>query len=199
MPAPTPARRLFTAALGTETHTYAPLPTDHAAFVSHYLARGGAHDSEPHDFAAPLVRWRARADALGWQVSESLCTFATPAGVTVKRVYEAFRDEILRDLEAAMPVDAVLLNLHGAMVADGYDDCEGDLVTTIRARVGADVPIGVELDLHCHVSRAFMDASTAVIAYKEYPHIDFNERAEELFTIVEGRARWQPHAHDCDV
>jgi len=30
-------------------------------------------------------------------------------------------------VKAALPLDAVLINVHGAMVADGYDDCEGDL------------------------------------------------------------------------
>ena len=58
----------------------------------------------------------------------SLGASAPPAGPTVRRVWEDFRDEILQDLRRAMPVDGVLLNLHGAMVADGYDDCEGDIL-----------------------------------------------------------------------
>jgi microcystin degradation protein MlrC len=56
------------------------------------------------------------------------------------------RDEILAELRAAMPVDGVLLGLHGAMIAYGYDDAEGDLLERVRSIVGAKVPIGVELD-----------------------------------------------------
>ena len=52
-------------------------------------------------FGAPLAVWRGRAEAKGWQVVESLCAFAQPAGKTVKKVYESFRDEILADLEAS--------------------------------------------------------------------------------------------------
>ena len=52
------------------------------------------------------------------------------------------RDELLEQLKAAMPVDGVLLGLHGAMVADGYDDCEGDLLARARAIVGPNVVIG---------------------------------------------------------
>lgn len=179
--------KIFTACLGTETHTGAPLPTDMHGFESSHLVRGGAHGEPPHMFGAPLMIWRERARAKGWEVAEGLSAFATPSGITVKRVYEQLRDEILGELQAAVPVDAVMLSLHGAMVADGYDDCEGDLVARIRAIVGPEVPIAAEFDLHCHISRAFADELTALVIYKEYPHVDFRERAEELWRIMEGR------------
>ena len=124
-----------------------------------------------------------------------------PAGPTVQRVYEAFRDEILADLAKAMPVDAVLLSLHGAMVADATESCETDLVERIRAIVGPDVPIGVELDLHCHLTDELVAAATAIVIFKEYPHIDVRERAAELFDIVaaavEGRAAPRMALFDC--
>ena len=106
----------------------------------------------------------------------------SPAASPHAAVYEGFREEILEDLARAMPVDAVLLALHGAMVADGYDDCEGDILAAVRAIVGPDVPVGAELDLHCHLTDAMMEAATVLVAYKEYPHIDIPERAEHLFT-----------------
>jgi microcystin degradation protein MlrC len=141
------------------------------------------------------------AEARGWRVAESLCAFAQPAGKTVKTVYEAFRDEILRDLRAAMPVDAVLLSLHGAMVAEGYDDAEGDLLAQVRAIVGPEVPVGAELDLHANVSRQKLESATALVLFKEYPHIDVPERAEELFAIIadaiEGRTRPVMGWFDC--
>lgn len=75
-----------------------------------------------------------------------LAASAAPSGTVARKAYEHLRDQILADLHAAMPVDAVLLNLHGAMVADGYDDCEGDLLFGIRQTVGPRVAIGAELD-----------------------------------------------------
>ena len=180
------SKHIFTACLGTETHTWAPLPTDTKAYEDTYLVRGGQHPEAINMFGVPLVMWRERAEARGWRVTEGLCAFATPSGLTVKRTHEAFRDEIVEKLKAAMPVDAVLLSLHGAMVADGYDDCEEDLVSAIRAVVGPDVPIGCELDLHCHISRRFVEQVTAFVIYKEYPHVDFAARAEEVWTLIEG-------------
>src|SRR3546814_1290609 len=74
--------------------------------------------------------------------------------------------------------------LHGAMVADGHDDCEGDLIERVRGIVGAGVHIGVELDLHCHFSEQMRRHADAIIAYKEYPHTDILERAIELYRIA---------------
>ncbi len=178
--------KIFTACLGTETHTGAPLPTDLNAFETSHLVRNGDHADVPHMMGVPLVLWRERARAKGWTVIESLSAFATPSGPTVQKVYEDLRDEILGDLDAAMPVDGVMLSLHGAMVADGYDDCEDDLAHRIRQRIGPDVPICVEFDLHCHLTRRFIDDITAIVIYKEYPHTDSRERAEEVWTIMEG-------------
>jgi len=175
---------LFTASLGTETNTFSPIPTGAQLFADTSLVRGGAYGANPNLFALPMIEWRDRAWARGWQVTESLCTFAVPAGLTVQRIYEAFRDEILEDLDKAMPVDAVLLSLHGAMVADATESCETDLVERIRAMVGPNVPIGVELDLHCHLTNELVAASTAIVIFKEYPHIDVRERAAELFEIL---------------
>jgi len=193
--------KLFTACLGTETHTAAPLPTDLGGFESSHLVRDGAHGEVTHMFGAPLVLWRERAQAKGWEVVEGLSAFATPSGLVVRKVYENLRDEILDSLRAAMPVDMVLLSLHGAMVADGYDDGEEDLLRRIREIVGPDIPIGAEYDLHCHITRQFIDDLTALVIYKEYPHTDFIARAEELWAImeatIEGRIKPVISTFDC--
>jgi len=195
--------KVFIASLGTETNTFSPFPTGYRNFTETYLVRGGDHGEAPFIFAVPLIIWRRRAVERGWSVAESLCTFAQPAGVTLRAVYESFRDEIVTDLKGAMPVDMVLLSLHGAMVADGYDDCEGDLLAAIRAVVGPDVPIGAELDLHCHLTQAMIQNATAMITFKEYPHVDFAERAKELFQVMadtaEGKVRPHMALYDCNM
>ncbi len=178
--------RLFTATLGTETNTFSAPPTGLRLYEETCLFRKAGYGDKPPMFGAPLAVWRRMANAKGWEVVESLCAFAMPAGKTVKKVYEEFRDEILADLKAALPVDAVLLSLHGAMVAEGYDDAEGDLLAHVRAVVGPGVPVGAELDLHANVSRQKLESATALVLFKEYPHIDVPERAEDLFHVIEG-------------
>ena len=194
-------KKIFTACLGTETNSFSPMPTGMDLFTRTMLVRNGAHGDKPGLFALPLLVWRRRAQALGWQVVEGLAAFAMPAGDTTKTAYEALRDEILADLKRAMPVDAVLLNIHGAMIADGYPDAEGDLLARVRAVVGPDVRIGAELDLHCHLTEKKVASVDVMVIFKEYPHVDVTERAEELFTLMEamlaGRIRPVMAVHDC--
>ncbi|HZS81765.1 MAG TPA: M81 family metallopeptidase [Stellaceae bacterium] len=193
--------RIFTATLGTETNTFSALPTGMQLFEETCLFRKRSYGDTVPLFGAPLAVWRRLAEAKGWEVVESLCAFAMPAGRTVKAVYEGFRDEILADLAAALPVDAVLLSLHGAMVAEGYDDAEGDLLAHVRRLVGPQVPIGAELDLHGNVGPQKLENATALVLFKEYPHIDIPERAEDLFHLiagaVEGRTRPVMGWFDC--
>ena len=176
--------KIFTAILGTETNTFSPFLTGMENFERTMLVRNGDHGDEPRTFGLVQVKWREMVEARGWDVVESLAAFAMPAGITLRSVYESLRNEILDDLRSAMPVDVVLLGMHGAMVAEGYDDCEGDLITSVREIVGPDVPIGGELDLHCHISQQMVDDATVLIAYKEYPHTDILARAVELFDIT---------------
>jgi microcystin degradation protein MlrC len=195
--------RVFAATLMTETNTFSPFLTGLANFESSYLVRGGQHGDDPSSDALVPLRWRKLTEARGWTFIESLSAFAQPAGYTLRAVYEALRDEILADLQAALPVDMVLLNQHGAMAAHGYDDCEGDLTARTRALVGPDVPIGVELDLHCHLTELLVQSADAVITYKEYPHTDMPARAEELFQIIadaaEGKVRPVTALADCGM
>ena len=192
--------KVFITCLGTETNTFSNMPTGMTNFEETMLYHGDATASSTALFAMPLVIWREKAEAAGAEVIESLSAFAQPAGNTVKSVYEEFRNEILNDLKAAMPVDLVLLCLHGAMVADDYDDCEGDLTQRVRQIVGPDAVIGIELDLHCSITQTLTDHADVIITFKEYPHIDPPDRAHELFDIcwqtVQGDVKPVMNVHD---
>jgi microcystin degradation protein MlrC len=181
----------FLACLGTETNTFSSIPTGRVAFADTMLCRGDGTSKGKHPIAEPLRIWKSKAEASGSRVTESICAFAEPAGTTVRTVYEAFRDDLLADLRSALPVDVVLLSLHGAMVADGYVSTETDLLQHVRDLVGPKVTIGVELDLHCHVTPAMVSSADLIVTYKEYPHTDIPARAHEVFTIATARARGQ--------
>jgi microcystin degradation protein MlrC len=193
--------KIFTATLGTETNTFAASPTGRGGFEEFGIHYGDGSVKDAEGMGALMRCLRDRAEADGHEVVESLCTFAQPLGPTVRAVYEEFRDRILDDLRAALPVDAVQLFMHGAMVAEGYDDCEGDLLAQVRGIVGPTVAIGAELDLHCHFTEVMRASADAVVAYKEYPHVDGKERALELYRIVvdtaQGRVRPTTAVFDC--
>ena len=174
--------KLFVAGVATETNSFSPIPTGDLLFESTYLSRTPTSDP-PSLFSAPLHTWREMGEALGWEVHDGLCTFAQPAGTTVRATYEAYRDEVLDQVRALKP-DVVLYGLHGAMIADGYDDCEGDLLRRTREILGPDAVIGAELDLHNHLTDTMLDATDLIVGFKEYPHTDVLDRARELFDLT---------------
>lgn len=176
--------RVFVATFGTETNTFASFPTGIDDFRRLWV-EGNVASATPSPWVAPAQCWVRRAAELGWEVVESIHTFAEPAGPTTRSAYEMMRDRILSDLAAAGPVDAVLMFLHGAMIAEGYDDCEADFVSRMRAQVGPKVRIGLELDLHAHLDEALLDVTDIIVFYKAYPHIDYAERADDLFTLMQ--------------
>ncbi|HEX4198281.1 MAG TPA: M81 family metallopeptidase [Caulobacteraceae bacterium] len=193
--------RLFMAMLATETNTFAPLPTGWAAFKESGYFKGDASRHPDASTGVLLAEWRGLAEKDGIEVAEGTACAAQPGGRTLRGVYEALRDEILEQLAAALPLDVVLLNLHGAMVAEGYDDCEGDILARVRALTGSRTIVGVELDLHCNVTEAMFEAADAIIAYKEYPHTDELERGRELYALCRdaalGKVRPVTAVFDC--
>ncbi len=180
--------RVFSAALATETNTFAPMPTGLASFHERGYYKAGKHPDHLSFFAGPLWAARQRGKAQGWTLLEGLVAAAQPGGITTRAAYEALRDELLADLQAALPIDMVLLGLHGAMVADGCDDCEGDLLQRVRAIVGPKVVVGAELDPHNHLSAAMVESADLLVAFKEYPHTDILERALELVDLCQAQA-----------
>jgi microcystin degradation protein MlrC len=194
--------KLFMATLATETNTFSPIPTGRTAFMGErtwFRDDGSRHP--PQIGNIPLIAWRRLGTEDGHGIVESICTFAQPGGTTVRAVYEELRDLLLADLRAAMPVDVVLLFLHGAMVAEGYDDCEGDTLARVREIVGQQAVIGAVLDLHCHLTETMRTAANILVTYKEYPHDDMAERAADVYRLslqtAAGTIRPVMAYHDC--
>jgi microcystin degradation protein MlrC len=181
--------RIFTAMLATETNTFSPIPTGWSCFEDSGIERSGGITRK--GTGSLLHMWGEMAAADGHEVVHSLAAWAPPAGKTVRSVYEALRDEILADARKGAPLDVALISLHGAMVADGYDDCEGDILTRLRDVLGPGAIIGVELDLHCHITQTMLDKADAIITFKEYPHIDGGARGRELFRLCVDAAAGQ--------
>ena len=125
--------KMFFSTLGTETNSFSPIPTGYNVWKGMMLF----HRDEPVEGLDPGAVLGALCAERGWDFTRGLIAYAQPAGPTPKRVYEELRDELLRDIKDAMPLDGVALLLHGAMIAEGYDDCEGDTLQRVRELVGA--------------------------------------------------------------
>ncbi|MFP6824080.1 MAG: M81 family metallopeptidase [Pseudomonadales bacterium] len=127
----------------------------------------------------------AACDRLGFEVVPLLIATAVPSGTIQSETYESFKQEILAGIEAAKPIDAVFLDLHGAGVVEHLEDLEGDLAVAVRNLVGEAVPITAVFDLHGNVTQTMADALDGVFACHQYPHVDLHERADEAIQLID--------------
>lgn len=176
--------KIFAGRIATETNTFLGTVTNLNDFL--VLRSAGVLNGRAPDLSLDVVSevWRRQAEVLGYTFVSGLNAYAQPGGITEQTSYESLRDDLLGDLSAAMPVDVVLLMLHGAMLAQGYDDCEEDIIRRVRNIAGHDAVIGVEFDLHCHLRAPKIACADIVVTYKEYPHVDAADRAAELFDLA---------------
>jgi len=192
--------KAFIASLMTETNEFSPFPTGYDDFgflegaannnsEEAMIFRGEGKAQKAENFYGFFNQLLNRIDQYGWENAFSILAYAQPAGPTTKSVYESLRDEIINDLRHAMPVDVIYLYLHGAMIADGYNDCEGDLLMHVRKLAGESVKIGILLDPHCHLSEEMIDFSDLIVCLKEYPHTDSLDRGLELLDLLGKTAR----------
>ena len=109
---------------------------------------------------------------------------ALPGGVIEEATYVSLKQEMLDGLQAMLPLNAVYLDLHGAMNVFGLDDAEADLVAAVRAVVGADCLLGASMDLHGNVSELLVNRVDLFSAYRTAPHIDEEETRAKVCGLL---------------
>jgi microcystin degradation protein MlrC len=129
------------------------------------------------------------AERLGVEVIPTFAATTEPSGTIARDAYVAMRDELLAGIRAAGTLDAVCLALHGAGVAEGIDDLEGELLGAVRAAVGPDLPVVVTLDLHGNITPEMAERATALLGCHLYPHTDSYERGVEAVELAVKAAR----------
>ena len=184
--------RVVLAMMKHETNTFSPVPTDLARF-----SRGA---ERPLAGAEILAAYRGTgsctagfidvAEGAGAEIVPSVAANAPPSGAVETAAYEYICDTILEALGRGC--DAILLDLHGAMVTERHEDGEGELLTRIRA-IAPDIPIGVTLDMHANLYPAMVENADVIAGYQTYPHIDYHETgvraARPIFAMLGGEAR----------
>jgi len=195
--------KIFTACLAHETNTFVTRPTTLGDFEAEGIRRHAEDKADPGLVMKMIGAMREAAAVEGHRLVEGLAAVAAPGGPVERATHESLRDELLAGLAAALPVDGVTLILHGSMVAEGCEDCEGDLLERMRGLVGEAMPIVVVLDPHCSLSEKMRRHATALVAFKHYPHTDTAERAREAWRLTVdtalGRIRPASASVDCRI
>ncbi|MBP7337163.1 M81 family metallopeptidase [Niveispirillum sp.] len=176
--------RVFAGAISAETNVFSPIVTDLESFRTQlYIPAGGLLDNVAV-WPAPMQGFREVCAEQGWTLAAGLCASAPPGGLVPADTFRSLLDTLLADLAAAMPVDMVALSLHGAMSAAGCDDCDGEILASVRELVGPDVPVGAVLDPHAHLTDRMVAMADLLVFFKEYPHTDVIPSAREMLNLL---------------
>jgi microcystin degradation protein MlrC len=173
--------RLVVAMMKHETNTFSPVVTDLVRFGRRGLHRGAAVVEAYGGTNTPTAAFLDIARAIGAEVVTPIAAEAPPSGPVQRAAYEEMAGAIVDAVDDT--IDAVMLDLHGAMVAEHVDDGEGELLARIRAKRPG-IPICVALDMHCNLTRRMVENCDAMIGYKTYPHVDMYEVGARVGRIL---------------
>jgi microcystin degradation protein MlrC len=170
--------RLLLATMSHETNTFSPVPTKLDRFCRNgdTLLSGEAAIDFYRGTGTCMGGYLAVAEEAGAEVVVPVCASAPPSGPVDRAAYETMCG-LITDAVAEGGFDAIWLDLHGAMVAEGFDDGEGELLRRIRA-IDATTPLCVAYDMHANIFEPMVRHAQVVTGYQTYPHIDQRQTAE---------------------
>src|SRR6266581_2195583 len=181
-----------------ETNTFAPTKATYDDFV-----HGGGWPSMTEGAEILMVMRKINvglagfieaAETNGWELAPTIACAASPSAHVTKDAFERVVKVMLDGIAAAGPLDAVYLDLHGAMVTEHLDDGEGEILARVRRVIGKDLPLVVSLDLHTNVTPEMVQHADALIAYRTYPHVDMADTgraaARHLALLLQTKQRF---------
>jgi microcystin degradation protein MlrC len=174
-----------------ETNTFAPSKARYEDFQRAGgwpgLTAGPALFEAVAGINLPIAGFVEEARAAGHEPVPLLWCAATPSAHVEAAAFERISEGLLRRLAEALPVDAVYLDLHGAMVTEHLEDGEGELLRRIRTLVGPRIPIVASLDFHANITAEMVAQSSALVAYRTYPHVDMAETGARAARLLDRR------------
>ena len=173
-----------------ESNTFSKDETDLKDFAGRLISRGDEIIAEFATSAHEVGGYIEGAEKYGLELVPTIVANAMPAGPVTDCALDSLTDELIDRLKKAQPLDGLLLALHGAMVVESHADGDAEVLRRLRKALGDELPIVVTHDAHANVAEEEIELSTALVTYKEVPHIDQRQRglqaAEIMSRIVRG-------------
>jgi microcystin degradation protein MlrC len=192
--------RIAVAGFQHETNTFAPLKATLADFEQADawpgLATGAALFEAVKGINLPAAGFIDEARSLGHELIPLLWCSAQPSAHVTRDAYETVLGRLLALLGEAQPLDAVYLDLHGAMVAEHIEDADGETLARVRKAIGPDVLLVASLDFHANVSARMVQHADGLVSFRCYPHTDMSEAGSRTAALLHdllkqpARARW---------
>ena len=171
-----------------ETNTFAPskatLPDFLRAGGWPGLTRGEQLFEKTAGINLPITGFIDAAREAGHSLKPLVWANATPSNVVTEEAFETIVGMMIEDLSALRGLDAVYLDLHGAMVTEHLEDGEGEILRRVRAAVGRDLPVVCSLDLHANVTPQMVDLADGLVVFRTYPHVDMAVSGKRAFAFL---------------
>jgi microcystin degradation protein MlrC len=178
------APRIAIGGVSHESNTFATFLTDLEKFQQSGIYRGEEIIPAVLTTNTQAAGFVAAGQEFGFELVPTLLAGATPGGTVTREAFESLLGEMLDRIKTAGRLDGILLSLHGAMVAEGYDDADGWILKSVREVVGPDLPVAVSFDLHANMTSLRLENATIIVGYDTYPHVDCFDRGREAATLL---------------
>lgn len=177
-----------------EGNTFSPLTSTIEDFRQNFFIEGDKL-REPSTIHNELLGFQQVIEEQGATLIPTLFASAVSSGGISRSSLDWFKQAVIEWIERAPAIDGVLFALHGAQIAEGCEDPEGELLIAIREEIGKSIPIVITLDSHANVTQKMVEQINGLVGYRTFPHVDFKETAyragQLLFSILRGEVK--PH------
>jgi microcystin degradation protein MlrC len=174
--------RILIAMMKHETNTFSPVRTDLQRFRDWGLFEGEDVQRAYRGTNHPIAAFLDLARSAGAEIVTPVAAEAMPSGRVERAAYDYLTGRVL-DALGSGGFDAAMLDLHGAMVAEGEDDGEGGLLERMRD-IAPELPVAVTCDMHGNISARMIRNATVLNGYKSYPHTDMYATGEQAGRIL---------------
>ena len=176
--------RVAIGGISHESSTFTNVATTLDSFRERSYLHGAEIVERMAGVNTPIGGFIEGAEAHGFEAVPTILAEAFPSAPTPRSIFDGLVGELLEGIEVAGAIDGVLLELHGAMVAEGIDDADGHILAAVRRLVGPDMPIVGQLDIHSNVSQGMIEAADVLIGRETYPEIDMAPRSRECADVL---------------
>ena len=177
-------KRVGVAGLLHESNTFLQVTTTRRHFEQASLTKGEAVIERWEGSNHELGGFLEGAKRFGFIPVPIMATYAVPSGTIEGAAFEGLLEEMVNELRSSMPLDGLLVALHGATVAQNYRDADGEILRRLRESVGGGLPLIATLDLHANVSSNMVAHTNAMVVYRSNPHLDQRDRGLEAAELM---------------
>jgi len=176
--------RIALAQIIQESNTFVPFSTTLDHFSAQYIRRGYEVFDHLGDAKIELTGMLSVINAAGADPIPLLSTHGSCGGPLTRKCFDTLLDYLKKELSEVLPVDGMLLALHGSMAAEDEEDCESEILENVRELLPENTPIGVSLDLHAHITPRMLQPDVFFVGYSAYPHTDMHETGQRTAQIL---------------